>query len=56
MTGVYEIEKQPYYFDAAGALVRSGEVELEGTLYTTTQEGILVQVEAAMAGEEEKTQ
>lgn len=56
VTGVYEIEKQPYYFDAAGALVRSGEVELEGTLYTTTQEGILVQVEAAMAGEEEKTQ
>ncbi len=52
VTGVYEINKQPYYFNEKGALVRNGEVEIEGALYTTTPEGVLVQVEAAMAGEE----
>lgn len=53
VTGVYEIDKQLYYFDAAGALVRNGNLELEGVAYTTTPEGVLVQVEAAMAGGEE---
>ena len=52
VTGVYEINKQPYYFNETGALVRNGEVEIEGVLYTTSPEGVLVQVEAAMAGEE----
>jgi len=47
VTGVYEIDGQLYYFDAAGALVRGGSLELEGAAYTTTQEGVLVQVEAA---------
>lgn len=55
VTGVYEIDKQLYYFDATGALVRNGSLELEGAPYTTTPEGVLVQVEAAMAGGEENT-
>lgn len=50
VTGVYEINKQPYYFTETGTLLRNGEVELEGVAYTTTPEGVLVQVEAAMAG------
>ena len=53
MTGVYEINKQPYYFNETGALVRNGAVEIEGVAYNTTPEGVLVQVEAAMAGGEE---
>lgn len=53
VTGVYEINKQPYYFNETGALVRNGQMEIEGVAYTTTPEGVLVQVEAAMAGGEE---
>lgn len=53
VTGVYTIQNQPYYFDATGALVRNQAVELEGIAYNTTPEGILVQVEAAAAGEGE---
>lgn len=49
--GVYEIAKQSYYFDATGALLRNGAIEIEGISYTTTPEGVMVQVEAAMAGD-----
>lgn len=52
VTGVYEINKQPYYFNETGALVRNAEVEIEGVLYTTTPEGVMVQVEEAAAEEE----
>ena len=53
MTGVYEIDKQPYYFDETGALVRNQDLELNGIAYHTTPEGVLTKVEAAMAGEGE---
>ena len=56
VTGVYTIAGQPYYFDATGILVRNQAVELEGVSYTTTPEGVLVKVEAAMAGEAELVQ
>ena len=52
VTGAYEINKQVFYFDATGALVRNQPVELNGIAYNTTPEGLLVEVEAAMAGEE----
>ncbi|MDY2699143.1 MAG: GH25 family lysozyme [Lachnospiraceae bacterium] len=51
VTGVYEIDKQPYYFNEAGILMRNQAVEINGVSYTTTPEGILVEVEAALAGE-----
>lgn len=56
VTGVYEINKMSYYFDETGALVRNQAVELNGTAYNTTPEGMLVEVEAAMAGEGETAQ
>lgn len=52
VTGAYTIQEQLYYFDETGALVRNAALELDGIPYNTTPEGILVQVEAAMAGEE----
>ncbi len=52
VTGAYPINKQTYYFNETGALVRSQQVEVEGVLYNTTEEGVMVQVEAASAGEE----
>lgn len=45
VTGVYEIDKQLYFFNETGALVRNGALEIEGVPYTTTPDGILVQVE-----------
>lgn len=53
VTGVYEINKQPYYFTETGTLLRNGTIEVEGVTYNTTPEGVMVQVEAAMAGGEE---
>ena len=50
VTGVYEIAGQPYYFNETGALVRNQPLELNGIAYQTTPEGVLVEVEAAMAG------
>lgn len=47
--GVYEIEQQSYYFDETGVLLRNGELEIEGVLYQTTPEGVLVQSEAENA-------
>ena len=52
VTGAYTIDKQPYYFNETGALVRSQQIEGDGVLYNTTEEGVMVEVEAAMAGEE----
>lgn len=49
VTGAYTIDKQMYYFNETGALVRNQEIEIEGVLYNTTEEGIMVKVEAAMA-------
>ena len=51
VTGVYTIAKQPYYFGADGVLVRNQAVEINGVSYITTPEGILTEVEAALAGE-----
>ena len=51
VTGAYEINKQPYYFTETGALPRNGTVEVAGVMYNTTAEGVMVQVEAAMAGD-----
>lgn len=53
VTGIYEIDKQPYYFDETGVLVRNQDLELNGITYHTTPEGVLTEVEAAMAGEGE---
>lgn len=44
VTGIFEIDKQPYYFNETGALVRNGALEIEGVPYTTTPDGVLVQV------------
>ncbi|MCI8615070.1 GH25 family lysozyme [Parablautia intestinalis] len=44
VTGVYEIDGKPYYFDAEGALVRDTALEIEGTAYVTSPEGVLTQV------------
>lgn len=52
VTGVYTIDKQLYYFNETGALVRNQQIEVDGVLYNTTQEGVMVEVEAAMEGEE----
>lgn len=54
VTGAYTIQKQPYYFDETGVLVRNQAVSLNGISYQTTPEGVLVEVEAAMAGEGEQ--
>ena len=51
VTGVYTIAKQPYYFGADGVLVRNQAVEIDGVSYITTPEGVLTEVEAALAGE-----
>lgn len=53
VTGVYEINKKPYYFTETGTLLRNGTIEVKGITYNTTPEGVMVQVEAAMAGGEE---
>ena len=49
VTGAYTIDKQMYYFNETGALVRNQEIEVDGVLYQTTEDGIMVKVESAMA-------
>lgn len=57
VTGICEIGGQPYYFDASGALVRGQALELNGTAYQTTAEGVLVETPAEpAAGEGEAAQ
>lgn len=53
VTGAYTISKQPYYFGTDGVLVRNQMFEIDGITYMTTPEGVITQVEAAMAGEGE---
>ncbi len=44
VTGLYEIEKQLYFFDETGALIRNQTLELNGKTYTSSPEGILTEV------------
>lgn len=44
VTGLYEIEKQLYYFDETGALIRNQTLELNGKTYTASPEGVLAEV------------
>ena len=53
VTGIYEIDGQPYYFDETGVLIRNQDLELNGKAYHATPEGVLTEVEAAQAGEGE---
>lgn len=53
VTGICEIDGQPYYFDASGALVRGQALELNGTAYQTTAEGVLVETPSEPAAGEE---
>lgn len=52
VTGAYTIDNQRYYFNETGTLVRNQQVEVDGVLYNTTQEGIMMEAEAALSGEE----
>lgn len=49
VTGLCEIEKQLYYFDETGALVRNQPLELNGVSYQASPEGVLAEVVPAPA-------
>lgn len=44
LTGSYEIDGLPYYFDETGALVRNQRLELNGAVYQASPEGVLTEV------------